>query len=68
MRDFPSLFTIDYIINYTMAKTQTDPRSQLLELADNYGADFVLRELVVQMSSDDAKEFVDWMERNIDNF
>lgn len=51
-----------------MAKTQTDPRSRIIELADLYGHEFILKEMVAQMSGDDAREFVDWMERNKDNF
>lgn len=49
-----------------MAKT--DPRSQLLELADNYGSEFVLKELVVRMSHDECREFIEYMEDNKDNF
>lgn len=45
-----------------------DARCEILELADRYGAEFVLKELVVQMSGDDAREFVDFMQRNEGNW
>jgi hypothetical protein len=45
-----------------------DARCKILELADRYGAEFVLKELVAQMSGDDAREFVDFMQRNEDNW
>lgn len=48
--------------------TANEARCKVLELADRYGSEFVLKELVVQMSGDEAREFVEWMEQNKDNF
>ena len=45
-----------------------EARCKILELADRYGSEFVLKEIVVQMSGDDAREFVKWMEQNKGNF
>lgn len=51
-----------------MHMTANEARCKILELADRYGSEFILKELIVQMSGDDARKFVDWMERNKDNF
>jgi len=51
-----------------MAISASDARSNILELADELGPDVVLRELVNQLSGSDAREFLEYLEDNMDNF
>jgi hypothetical protein len=51
-----------------MAISATEARSNILELADELGPDFVLRELVNQLSGSDARDFLEYLEDNKDNF
>ena len=51
-----------------MYLTANEARCKVLELADRYGSELILKEIVAQMSGDDAREFADWMEQNKDNF
>lgn len=51
-----------------MPLSADESRCKVLELADRYGAEFILKELVVRMSGDDAREFIDFMQRNEGNW
>lgn len=51
-----------------MYLTANEAHSRILELADRYGSELILKEIVAQMPGDDAKEFVKRMEQNKDNF
>lgn len=44
--------------------TANDARSAIYDLADVYSWETIAKEMIAQMSGNDAREFVDFFERN----